>query len=92
MAAMLPVEETHLWCLWDPSDPRPDAEPACSEGYMAAMLGVDRLTLRTMYQDYLQRHNACCAHEVRLRALADAHPEMAEKVREKIEAVFRPLA
>lgn len=82
------IDEARLWCLWDPRDPRPDHDPAVTEGYMAEMLGVDRLTLRGMYNDFLDRHNAQCAMEVRLLQMAERQPELAESVRAKIEEMY----
>lgn len=84
-------DESMLWCLWDPSDPRPDHDPPISEGYLAAMLGVDRVMLRGMYQDFLARHNARCAMEVRLLQMAERQPELAEAIKSKIEDMYNVL-
>ena len=54
----------HLWALYDPHGPN---TPAVTEGYMAEMLGVDRLTLRTLYTDWLAAQNAENATEVLIR-------------------------
>lgn len=58
--------EANLWALWDPA--RDDGTvPAVSEGYMAELLGVDRLTLRGMYADFLAREQAPTAIDVYIR-------------------------
>lgn len=63
--------------LWDPYAPDDVPNmPRVSEGFMAEMLGMDRIELRAAYQDFLARHNAQNAREVRVR-------EAAELVRQK---------
>lgn len=80
------ADETYLWCLWDRDNDHPAFEPMVSEGFMAHMLGIDRLELRTRYRDFLERHNAENAHEVKVwqcaQGLAErcGDPEQAKRI------------
>jgi hypothetical protein len=69
--APIVFDEVMLWCLYDPRRPEMQGVPQVSEGYMAAMLGVDRLDLRAAYEDFLTRHGAESAIDVRVRQVRE---------------------
>lgn len=74
LPALAIADEAHLWCLWDPN--REDDFHGKSEGYMARLLGVDRITLRQMYGDFLRREGVRTAFEARMRRM---HAAMSQR-------------